>query len=94
MDIINGYIDRVIVMAEYIGYPVLHITIKSVGIFSRNLGVVLRASLAKKVLFCKMGFYIMTNNELVFGLFEALGTKKLPQGIVKVFITIYFQIQS
>ena len=81
-------------MAEYIGYPVLHITIKSVGIFSTNLGVVLSASLAKKVLFCKMGFYIMTNNELVFGLFEALGTEKLPQGIVKVFITIHFKIQS
>ena len=81
-------------MAEYIGYPVLHITIKSVGIFSTNLGVVLRASLSKKVLFCKMGSYIMTNNEFVFGSFEALGTKKLSQGIIKVFITIYFKIQS
>ena len=81
-------------MAEYIGYPVLHITIKSVGIFSRNFGVVLHASLAKKVLFCKMGSYIMSNNELFFGSFEALGTKKLSQGIAKVFITIYFKIQS
>ena len=41
-----------------------------------------------------MGSYIMTNNEFVFGSFEALGTKKLSQGIGKVFITIYFKIQS
>ena len=34
------------VITVYVDYPVLHITIKSVCIFSRKFGVVLHASLA------------------------------------------------
>ena len=36
-------------MADHVDYPLLHITIKSVGIFSRNFHVVLHASLALHV---------------------------------------------
>ena len=36
-------------MADYVDYPLLHITIKSVGIFSRNFHSVLHASLALHV---------------------------------------------
>ena len=41
--------SRVIVITDYVDYPVLHITIKSVGIFFRNFGVVLHVSLAPLV---------------------------------------------
>ena len=36
-----------IVITDYIDYPVLHITIKYTGFFSRKFSVVLHASLAK-----------------------------------------------
>ena len=38
--------SRVIVITDYVDYPVLHVTIKTLAIFFRNFGVVLHPSLA------------------------------------------------
>ena len=50
--------SRVIVITDYVDYPVLHITIKTVGVYFRNFGVVLHASLDSKA--CKTPLNFLT----------------------------------
>ena len=54
--------SRVIVITDYVDYPVLHITIKTVGIFFRNFGVALHASLACNSWIWTRNSWIWTRN--------------------------------